>query len=67
MEQYISKDRLAEFIARMWDEGIDVDVRPGKKVVELWSGDYKTHVVINVGITSFEDTVADVISNFKEA
>ena len=67
MEKYISKERFAEFITKMWDAGIAVDVRPEKNVVELWSGDYKKHVIINVGIASYEDTVADVLSNFKEA
>ena len=43
MKKYITRDKLADFVSRMWDAGIRVDAEPEKKqvVVHLKDGGYE--------------------------
>jgi hypothetical protein len=40
MEKFITKDKLADFITKMWDAGIKCDLKPDLSEVTLWSSDF---------------------------
>jgi hypothetical protein len=40
MEKFITKDKLADFITKMWDAGIKCDLKPDQSEVTLWSIDF---------------------------
>jgi hypothetical protein len=43
MEKYITKDKIADFVMKLWEEGIRVDLEPDKKqlCIHLKNGRYK--------------------------
>jgi hypothetical protein len=43
MEKYITKDKIADFVMKLWEEGIRVDLEPDKKqlCIHLKKGGYK--------------------------
>jgi hypothetical protein len=40
MEKIITKDKLADFVTKMWDAGIRSDLKPDQSEVTLWSIDF---------------------------
>ena len=40
MENFITKDKLADFITKMWDAGIKCDLNPGQSRISLFSKDF---------------------------
>ena len=40
MQNFISRDQLADFIEKMWDAGIKCDLKPGQSIIALWSEDF---------------------------
>ncbi len=40
MQNFISRDQLADFIEKMWDAGIKCDLKPGQSTITLWSEDF---------------------------
>lgn len=39
MQKYITKDKLADFVEKMWDAGIGCDLKPDQFFIALWSKD----------------------------
>lgn len=39
MTKYITRDLLADFVEKMWDAGIKVDLKPSVSSMTLWSED----------------------------
>jgi hypothetical protein len=37
MVKYITRDKLADFVEKMWDAGIRVDLKPSISSMTLWS------------------------------
>ena len=37
--KYITKDKLADFVEKMWDAGIKCDLKPKDSQITLWSDD----------------------------
>lgn len=64
---YITEDKIAEFVARMWKEGIKVSVEPDSDqlVIHKKEGGYEWIRVFRK--QSFEDLVNEFISNEQEA
>ena len=64
---YIEEDKIAEFVARMWKEGIKVSVEPDSDqlTVHLKNGGYEWIRVFRK--QSFEDLLNAFIPNDQEA
>lgn len=64
---YITEDKIAEFVARMWKEGIKVSVEPDSDqlVIHKTTGGYEWIRVFRK--QSFEDLVNEFIPNEPEA
>lgn len=39
MEKYVTRDKLTDFVEKMWDAGIRVDLKPKDSSMALWSED----------------------------
>lgn len=37
MQKYITKDKLADFVEKMWDVGIKCELKPDQSTITLWS------------------------------
>jgi hypothetical protein len=66
MEKIIAKENLADFIMKMWDSNIRVDLRPSDNTITLWSDNLHKHTYVCVGYADYEDVVADVIKELNE-
>lgn len=67
MKKYITKDKLADFVMKMWDAGIRVETRPSESYVTLWSSDLGKLTHVDVVSADFEDTVKGLITEMNEA
>ena len=67
MEKYITREQLADFVMRMWDANIRVDLRPSNNSITLWTDTLGKHAFVTVGDADYENIVADVINELKEA
>ena len=61
MTKYITRDKLADFVEKMWDAGIKVDLKPSISSMTLWSEDLEKmeHVDV-VGRMSYENLINEV-------
>ena len=66
MEIIIAKENLADFIVKMWDANIQVEIKPSENYLILWSNDFKKRTHVNVGHASYEDVMNHILSEFKE-
>lgn len=61
MEKFITKDKLADFITKMWDAGIRCDLKPGQSSISLWSEDLsKVEYVDVVNQRSYDETIRSI-------
>lgn len=67
MEKYITREQLADFVMRMWDANIRVDLRPSNNSITLWTDNLGKHAFVTVGDADYEDVVADIFNELKEA
>ena len=67
MEKIIAKENLADFIVKMWDANIAVDLKPSEGYLMLWSAALKKHTYIRVGYATYDDIVSKVLDEMKEA
>lgn len=61
MTKYITRDKLADFVEKMWDAGIRADIRPKDSTIALWSEDLDKYEYVDVvDKRSYENLVNDV-------
>lgn len=61
MTKYITRDKLADFVEKMWDAGIRVDIKPSISSMTLWSEDLeKMELVDVVDKRSYESLINEV-------
>lgn len=61
MTKYITRDKLADFVEKMWDAGIKVDLKPSISSMTLWSEDLdKCDYVDVVDKRSYESLINEV-------
>ena len=61
MTKYITRDKLADFVEKMWDAGIKVDLKPSISSMTLWSEDLdKMEHVDVVDKRSYENLINEV-------
>lgn len=48
MRKYITRDKLADFVEKMWDAGIKCDVKPKDSQITLWSEDHSIIEYVDV-------------------
>ena len=61
MTKYITRDKLADFVEKMWDAGIRVDLKPKDSTMTLWADDLdKVEYVDVVDKRSYENLVNEV-------
>lgn len=67
MERYITRDKLAEFVEKMWDAGIRAEFVPADNIVKCWSQSLITLREVKVfDKTLYADMVDGLISELKE-
>lgn len=61
MTKYITRDKLADFVEKMWDAGIKVDLKPHISSITLWSENLEKmeHVDV-VDKRSYENLINEV-------
>lgn len=61
MQKYITKDKLADFVEKMWDAGIRCDLKPDQYSIALWSKDLdKVEYVDVADKRSYENLINEV-------
>ena len=61
MAKYITRDKLADFVEKMWDAGIKVDLKPSISSMTLWSEDLeKCDYVDVVDKRSYDSLINEV-------
>ena len=45
MSKYITRDKLADFVEKMWDAGMKVDLRPEDSTIAVRDANYNTEYV----------------------
>lgn len=65
MEKYITRDKLADFVEKMWDSGIRCDLKPNKHEISLWNDDLdKVDYVTVVEMSQYDNVVNEVRNKF---
>lgn len=62
MKKYITRDKLADFISRMWDAGINVDIEPANKQIVIKKTDGRYEWIPVYDKTSYEELIDSLIS-----
>lgn len=61
MTKYITRDKLADFVEKMWDAGIKVDLKPKYSTMTLWSEDLgKVEYVDVIDKSTYDSLVNEV-------
>lgn len=61
MQNYITKDKLADFVEKMWDADIRCDLKPDQSTITLWSKDLdKVEYVDVVDKRTYDNLVNEV-------
>lgn len=67
MTKYITRDKLADFVEKMWDAGIKVDLKPKESTMTLWSeGLDKVDYVDVVDKRSYDNLINEVKSSLLQ-
>ena len=67
MQKYITRDKIADFVAKMWDAGIRCDLKPDQSSISLWSRDLeKVEYVDVVSKRTYDSLVDEVINSLGE-
>lgn len=66
MKKYITKDKLTDFVAKMWEEGIKVETDPADNCVTLWVESRYLGRIEVYDKTTFDTMVADIVAKVKE-
>lgn len=61
MEKYITKDKLADFVTKMWDAGYSVDTRPNENRLDVWDKDIWLTQVKVFDKTTYDSMVSEII------
>ena len=61
MQKYITRDKLTDFVEKMWDAGIRCDLKPEQSAFSLWSKDlYKVEYVDVIDKGTYDNLVNEV-------
>ena len=61
MQKYITRDKLVDFVEKMWDAGIIVELKPKDSTMTLWSEDLdKVEYVDVVDKRTYDSLVNEV-------
>lgn len=61
MTKYITRDKLADFVEKMWDAGIRVELKPSISSMTLWSEDFdKCDYVDVVDKRSYDNLINEI-------
>lgn len=64
MTKYITRDKLADFVEKMWDAGIKVDLKPKDSTITLWSENFeKTEYVDVVDKRPYDNLINEIKSS----
>lgn len=61
MTKYITRDKLADFVEKMWDAGIRTELKPQGSTMSLWSDDLKTVEYVDVVDKRSYDNLIDEV------
>lgn len=61
MQKYITRDKLTDFVEKMWDAGIRCDLKPEQSAISLWSKDLdKVEYVDVVSELSYDEMIRGI-------
>ena len=61
MTKYITRDKLADFVEKMWDAGIRFETKPENSTITLWSRDLnKIEYVDVVDKKTYESLINEI-------
>ena len=63
MEKYITRDKLADFLEKMWDSGIRCDFQPKDNRISIWSSDLNKVERVAVMDKRTYDSLIDELRN----
>ena len=67
MEKFITRDRLTEFVEKMWNSGYKLELKPADNSMTVWSENYSKLTYVNVvSDQAFEPVIEEVIAEVKE-
>lgn len=61
MEKYITKDKLADFVTKMWDAGCSVETKPKENRLDVWDKDMRLTQVKVFDKTTYDSMVSEII------
>jgi hypothetical protein len=65
MEKFITTDKIADFVERMWNAGIRCELKPKESYISIWSHDYGKHEIVHVvSQRAYDELVRSVICDF---
>ena len=67
MGKYIKRDKLADFVEKMWDAGLRVESNPEKGYLSVVDANYHTEYVNVVSEGHYEEMVAEFIAAAEAA
>lgn len=69
MDRYITRDKLADFISRMWDAGLRTECRPAdNEIAVTGKEDYKYIGTVRVfDKLTYDGMVEDIIKEISES
>lgn len=67
MRKYITRDKLADFLEKMWDAGLRVDLNPEKRYLSIYDANFHAEYVDVVDAMRYEETVAECLEMAKAA
>ena len=67
MERYITRDKLADFVETMWDNGCRAEFVPAENLVKCWSSSLSTVREVRVFDKKiYANMVTELVSELKE-
>ena len=64
VKKYITRDKLGDFLEKMWESGIKCDLDPHGSTIKLWSKDLdKVEYVDVVDKRTYDSLVSDIKSS----
>ena len=57
MEKYITRDKLADFVEKMWDAGMRVDLMPEDSTMAVRDANYNTEYVNVFSKQSYDNLI----------
>lgn len=62
MEKYITKDKLPDFVLKMWEAGCSVETKPSESRLNVWDKESRLTYVKVFDKTTYDSMVSEIIN-----